>query len=93
MGWRVGEKSGVGRGVTVDPSHPMGQRILRWVGKWGHVERPSASGNGYGASLRDGIGGRARADRREGSGGYTRCSRRYCRRNRRVRVRVRVEVR
>ena len=52
--------------------------------------RPSASGDGYGAGLRDGIGGRARADRREGSGGYTRCSRRYCRRNRGVSVRVRI---
>jgi hypothetical protein len=151
VGWRVGEERYVGEGVTVDPSCPMGQRGLRWVGKWGRdftvsppvgtfveriyggtsqrsplvspstyigggdrggrwgrwrrqlwvrgrlwgrgIERPSASGDGYGAGLRDGIGGRARADRREASGGYTRCSRRYCRQNRRVRVRVRVEVR
>ena len=35
MGWRVGKKSDVCGGVTVDPSRPMGQRVLRWVGKWG----------------------------------------------------------
>ncbi len=64
-------------------------------GGWGgeHVERPGASGNGCGASLWDGVGGRARADWGEGSGSYTHCSRRYCRGNSRVRVRVGVRVR
>jgi hypothetical protein len=57
------------------------------------VERPSASGDGCGAGLWDGIGRRARADRREGSGGYTRCSRRYGRGDRVGRVKDRVLVR
>jgi hypothetical protein len=35
----------------------------------GHVERPDASGNGCGASLWDGVGGRARADWGKGAGG------------------------
>jgi hypothetical protein len=56
----------------------------------GHVERPGTSCNGCGSVLWDGVWGGARADRREESGGYTRCSRRYCRGNRRVRARVRV---
>ena len=57
------------------------------------MERPSASGDRGGAGLWDGIGGRARADRREGSGGYTRCSRRYGRRDRVGRVKDRVLAR
>ena len=58
----------------------------------GLVEGPSSSGDGCWVSLWDGVGRRARADRREGSGGYTRCSRRYWGRNRGVRVRIRVTV-
>ena len=58
-----------------------------------NVERPRSSRDGCGADLWDGVGRRARADRREGSGGYTRCSRRYWGRNRGVRVRSRVRVR
>ncbi len=53
----------------------------------GDVEGPSSSRDGCGAGLWDRVGRRARADRREGSGGCTRCSRRYGRRNRGVRVR------
>ena len=56
------------------------------------VQGPGPSGDGCGTILRDGIW-RARADRGEGSGGFTRCSRRYSRRNRRGRVRVMVGVR
>ena len=58
----------------------------------GLVEGPRSSGDGCWASLWYGVGRRARADRREGSGGYTRCSRRYWGRNRGVRVRIRVRV-
>ena len=67
----------------------------RWVERrrGGLVERPSASSDGCWASLWDGVGRRARADRRDGSGEYTRCSRRYWGRNRGVRVRSRVRVR
>ncbi len=75
------------------PFPPHGSEGLVEVGTGGHVEGPGSSSDGCGAFLWDGVGGRARADRREGSGGYTRCSRRYCRRNRRVRVRVRVRIR
>jgi hypothetical protein len=59
----------------------------------GYVEGPSSSRDKCGAGLWDGVGRRARADRREGSGGYTRCSRRYWGRNRGGRVRIRVRVR
>jgi hypothetical protein len=63
----------------------------RWVRRrrGGHVRRPSSSRDGCGAGLWDGVGGRARADWREGSGGYTRCSRRYGGRDRGFRVRDR----
>jgi hypothetical protein len=83
VGSNVGEDGVVGGVVG-------GAGVHDGVGGAGHVERPSASGNGCGASLWDGVWGRARADRREESGGYTHCSRRYCRGNRRARVRVRV---
>ena len=56
-----------------------GRSRRRWVERrlGGLVEGPSSSSDGCWASLWDGVGRRARADRREGSGGYTRCSRRY----------------
>ena len=70
-----------------------GQREIWWSRgrgrRWGgRVGRPGSPGDGNGAVLRDGIRGRARADRREKSGGNTRCSRRYWWGNKRVRSRV-----
>ncbi len=65
----IGEKSGVvGGGVIV--------RCDEFI-TWGNVERPGSSSDGCEAVLWDGVWGKARAYRREGSGGYTRCSRRY----------------
>ncbi len=90
---RIYERTSQRSPLVPRPTYKWGWYQGRRGWCWVSVEGPSSSRDGCGAGLWDGVGRRARADRREGSGGCTRCSWRYGRRDRGVRVRSRVRVR